>query len=44
MENLTNANELIAIPKLIKAISHLLSEIVKVNSQTEYDEKDSFAS
>lgn len=44
MENINNANELIAIPKLIKSISHLLSEIVKVNSQMEYDEKDPFSS
>lgn len=36
--------ELVKIPKLIKSISHLLSEIVKVNSQAEYDEKDPFSS
>lgn len=39
-----DTEELIKIPKLIKAISHLLSEIVKVNSQIEYDEHDPFSS
>ena len=39
-----DTEELIKIPKLIKAISHLLSEIVKVNSQIEYDAHDPFSS
>ena len=39
-----DTEELIKIPKLIKAISHLLSEIVKVNSQIEYDAYDPFSS
>ena len=36
--------ELVEIPKIVKVISNLLSEIVKNNAARQYDDKDPFAS